>query len=319
MINKKSKIFLTGHKGLVGSEILRKLIQNGYTNILTIDRKKLDLTNQQKVFNFIKKNKPKYIIIAAARVGGIKANVKYPAEFLFQNMAIQNNLIHGAYLNKIKNIIFLGSSCIYPKNCKQPMKESFLMLGKPEETNLSYAIAKIAGIKLCESYNREYGNDFRSIMPTNLYGPGDNFHPKNSHVIASLIHRFHNAKVSKKRNIVVWGTGKPFREFLHVDDMSHAAIHVMNLDKSIYIDKTKPQLSHINVGSGEECSISDLAEMIAEVTDFQGNIEFDASKPDGTPRKLIDSSLLRSMGWEPALDLRKGLIDTYNWYLKNIA
>ena len=313
------KILLAGHKGMVGSSILRTLNASGYRNIITAKHDELDLTKQSEVLSFFKKNTINQVYLAAAKVGGIFANNTYPAQFIYENLMIQVNVIHAAHITGVRKLLFLGSSCIYPRNSKQPMKEEALLTGPLELTNEPYAISKIAGIKLCESYNREYGNDFRSIMPTNLYGPGDNFHPKNSHVIASLIHRFHNAKVSKKRNIVVWGTGKPFREFLHVDDMSHAAIHVMNLDKSIYIDKTKPQLSHINVGSGEECSISDLAEMIAEVTDFQGNIEFDASKPDGTPRKLIDSSLLRSMGWEPALDLRKGLIDTYNWYLKNIA
>ena len=313
------KILLAGHKGMVGSSILRTLNSLGYRNIITAKHDELDLTVQSEVLSFFKKHTINQVYLAAAKVGGIFANDTYPAQFIYENLMIQANVIHAAHITGVSKLLFLGSSCIYPRNSKQPMKEEALLTGPLELTNEPYAISKIAGIKLCESYNREYGNDFRSIMPTNLYGPGDNFHPKNSHVIASLIHRFHNAKVSNKRNIVVWGTGKPFREFLHVDDMAHAAIHVMNLDKSIYIDKTKPQLSHINVGSGEECSIFDLAEMIAEVTDFEGNIEFDTSKPDGTPRKLIDSSLLRSMGWEPALDLRKGLIDTYNWYLKNIA
>ncbi|SVC29333.1 uncharacterized protein METZ01_LOCUS282187, partial [marine metagenome] len=313
------KILLAGHKGMVGSSILRTLNSLGYSNIITAKHEQLDLTKQSEVLSFFKKHTINQVYLAAAKVGGIFANDTYPAQFIYENLMIQANVIHAAHITGVSKLLFLGSSCIYPRNSKQPMKEEALLTGPLELTNEPYAISKIAGIKLCESYNREYGNDFRSIMPTNLYGPGDNFHPKNSHVIASLIHRFHNAKVAKKRNIVVWGTGKPFREFLHVDDMANAAIHVMNLDKSVYIDKTKPQLSHINVGSGEECSIFDLAEMIAEVTDFEGNIEFDASKPDGTPRKLIDSSLLRSMGWEPALDLRKGLIDTYNWYLKNIA
>ena len=313
------KILLAGHKGMVGSSILRTLNSLGYRNIITAKHEELDLTKQSEVLSFFKKNTINQVYLAAAKVGGIFANNTYPAQFIYENLMIQANVIHAAYSTGVKKLLFLGSSCIYPRNSKQPMKEDILLTGSLELTNEPYAISKIAGIKLCESYNREYGNDFRSIMPTNLYGPGDNFHPKNSHVIASLIHRFHNAKVSKKRNIVVWGTGKPFREFLHVDDMARAAIHVMNLDRSVYTEKTKPQLSHINVGSGEEYSISDLAEMIAEVTDFQGNIEFDTSKPDGTPRKLIDSSLLRSMGWEPALDLRKGLSDTYNWYLKNIA
>ena len=313
------KIFLAGHKGMVGSSILRNLKSLGYRNIITATREELDLTQQSEVNSFFKNNEFDQVYMAAARVGGIYANNTYPAQFIYENLMIEANVIHSAYISGVKKLLFLGSSCIYPKNSKQPMIEDMLLTGILEPTNEPYAISKIAGIKLCESYNREYGTDFRSIMPTNLYGPGDNFHPENSHVIASLIHRFHSAKLDEKSNVLVWGTGKPFREFLHVDDMASAAIHIMNLEKSEYLKNTEPQLSHINVGSGKEYTISDLAMLIAETVDFKGNIKFDKDKPDGTPRKLIDSTLLRSMGWEPQLDLRKGLRDTYNWYLENIV
>lgn len=319
MDNISQKIFLAGHKGMVGSSILRNLKSLGYRNIVTATRQQLDLTQQSEVTSFFKNNEFDQVYMAAARVGGIYANNTYPAQFIYENLMIETNVIHSAYISGVKKLLFLGSSCIYPKNSKQPMVEDMLLTGILEPTNEPYAISKIAGIKLCESYNREYGSDFRSIMPTNLYGPGDNFHPENSHVIASLIHRFHNAKLEEEKNVLVWGTGKPFREFLHVDDMASAAIHVMKLDKDVYNKKTKPQLSHINVGSGKEHTISDLARLIAEVTNFDGRIDFDKSKPDGTPRKLIDSSLLRSIGWKPQLDLRNGLIDTYNWYLENVG
>lgn len=313
------KIFLAGHKGMVGSSILRNLKSLGYRNIITSTREELDLTQQSEVNSFFQNKEFDQVYMAAARVGGIYANNTYPAQFIYENLMIEANVIHSAYISGVKKLLFLGSSCIYPKNSKQPMIENMLLTGTLEPTNEPYAISKIAGIKLCESYNREYGTDFRSIMPTNLYGPGDNFHPENSHVIASLIHRFHNAKLDEKSNVSVWGTGKPFREFLHVDDMASAAIHVMNLEKSEYLKNTEPQLSHINIGSGKEYTISDLAMLIAETVNFKGNIKFDKDKPDGTPRKLIDSTLLRSMGWEPQLDLRKGLRDTYNWYLENIV
>ena len=313
------KIFLAGHKGMGGSSILRNLKSLGYRNIITATREELDLTQQSEVNSFFKNNEFDQVYMAAARVGGIYANNTYPAQFIYENLMIEANVIHSAYISGVKKLLFLGSSCIYPKNSKQPMIEDMLLTGILEPTNEPYAISKIAGIKLCESYNREYGTDFRSIMPTNLYGPGDNFHPENSHVIASLIHRFHSAKLDEKSNVLVWGTGKPFREFLHVDDMASAAIHIMNIEKSEYLKNTEPQLSHINVGSGKEYTISDLAMLIAETVDFKGNIKFDEDKPDGTPRKLIDSTLLRSMGWEPQLDLRKGLRDTYNWYLENIV
>lgn len=313
------KIFLAGHKGMVGSSILRILKTLGYENILLASRNELDLTNQKEVHSFFEKEEINQVYLAAAKVGGIFANDNYPAEFIFQNLMIQSNIIHSAYLTGVQRLLFLGSSCIYPRNSEQPIKEDMLLMGPLELTNEPYAVAKIAGIKLCESYNRQYEVDFRSIMPTNLYGPGDNFHPKNSHVIAALIDRFHKAKLKNESNILVWGTGKPYREFLHVDDMAAASVHLMNIDIGIYKNNTKPQLSHINVGSGEEHSIMELAKIISNITGYHGNIVFDKTKPDGTPRKLIDSSILKSTGWKPRIGLKKGLEDAYNWYLSNIA
>ena len=313
------KIFLAGHKGMVGSSILRILKTLGYKNILLASRNELDLTNQKEVYSFFKKKEINQVYLAAAKVGGIFANNTYPAEFIFQNLMIQSNVIHSSYLTGVQRLLFLGSSCIYPRKSEQPIKEDMLLMGPLELTNEPYAIAKIAGIKLCESYNRQYEVDFRSIMPTNLYGPGDNFHPKNSHVIAALIDRFHKAKLKNESNILVWGTGKPYREFLHVDDMAAASVHLMNINIDIYKNNTKPQLSHINVGSGEEYSIMELSKMIANITNYHGKIVFDKTKPDGTPRKLIDSSILKSTGWKPKIDLKKGLEDSYNWYLSNIA
>ena len=313
------KIFLAGHKGMVGSSILRILKTLGYKNILLASRNELDLTNQKEVYSFFKKEEINQVYLAAAKVGGIFANNTYPAEFIFQNLMIQSNVIHSSYLTGVQRLLFLGSSCIYPRKSEQPIKEDMLLMGPLELTNEPYAIAKIAGIKLCESYNRQYEVDFRSIMPTNLYGPGDNFHPKNSHVIAALIDRFHKAKLKNESNILVWGTGKQYREFLHVDDMAAASVHLMNINIDIYKNNTKPQLSHINVGSGEEYSIMELSKMIANITNYHGKIVFDKTKPDGTPRKLIDSSILKSTGWKPKIDLKKGLEDSYNWYLSNIA
>ena len=306
MINKKSKIFLTGHKGLVGSEILRKLIQNGYTNILTIDRKKLDLTNQQKVFKFIKKNKPEYIIIAAARVGGIKANVKYPAEFLFQNMAIQNNLIHGAYLNKIKNIIFLGSSCIYPKNCKQPMKESFLLLGKPEETNLSYAIAKIAGVQLCSSYNKQYNTNYISLIVSNSYGPYDNFNLNTSHFFPALIRKCYTAKKLGKKNINLLGKPKTRRELIFSEDVA---------DACIYFLKKNPKEKIINVGSGKDYTIKEYAEFIMKEMNIKLKIKY-SGKFSGINKKLLDVRLMKKLGFTPNTNLKKGFKLTFENFLK---
>ena len=306
MINKRSKIFLTGHKGLVGSEILRKLIQTGYTNILTIDRKKLDLTNQQKVFKFIKKNKPEYIIIAAARVGGIKANVKYPAEFLFQNMAIQNNLIHGAYLNKIKNIIFLGSSCIYPKNCKQPMKESFLLLGKPEETNLSYAIAKIAGVQLCSSYNKQYNTNYISLIVSNSYGPYDNFNLNTSHFFPALIRKCYTAKKLGKKNINLLGKPNTRRELIFSEDVA---------DACIYFLKKNPKEKIINVGSGKDYTIKEYAEFIMKEMNIKLKIKF-SGKFSGINKKLLDVRLMKKLGFTPNTNLKKGFKLTFENFLK---
>ena len=306
MISKRSKIFLTGHKGLVGSEILRKLIQTGYTNILTIDRKKLDLTNQQKVFKFIKKNKPEYIIIAAARVGGIKANVKYPAEFLFQNMAIQNNLIHGAYLNKIKNIIFLGSSCIYPKNCKQPMKESFLLLGKPEETNLSYAIAKIAGVQLCSSYNKQYNTNYISLILSNSYGPYDNFNLNTSHFFPALIRKCYTAKKLGKKNINLLGKPKTRRELIFSEDVA---------DACIYFLKKNPKEKIINVGSGKDYTIKEYAEFIMKEMNIKLKIKY-SGKFSGINKKLLDVRLMKKLGFTPNTNLKKGFKLTFENFLK---
>ena len=306
MISKRSKIFLTGHKGLIGSEILRKLIQTGYTNILTIDRKKLDLTNQQKVFKFIKKNKPEYIIIAAARVGGIKANVKYPAEFLFQNMAIQNNLIHGAYLNKIKNIIFLGSSCIYPKNCKQPMKESFLLLGKPEETNLSYAIAKIAGVQLCSSYNKQYNTNYISLIVSNSYGPYANFNLNTSHFFPALIRKCYTAKKLGKKNINLLGKPNTRRELIFSKDVA---------DACIYFLKKNPKEKIINVGSGKDYTIKEYAEFIMKEMNIKFKIKF-SGKFSGINKKLLDVRLMKKLGFTPNTNLKKGFKLTFENFLK---
>jgi len=306
MISKRSKIFLTGHKGLIGSEILRKLIQTGYTNILTKDRKKLDLTNQQKVFKFIKKNKPEYIIIAAARVGGIKANVKYPAEFLFQNMAIQNNLIHGAYLNKIKNIIFLGSSCIYPKNCKQPMKESFLLLGKPEETNLSYAIAKIAGVQLCSSYNKQYNTNYISLIVSNSYGPYDNFNLNTSHFFPALIRKCYTAKKLGKKNINLLGKPNTRRELIFSKDVAEACIYFL---------KKNPKEKIINVGFGKDYTIKEYAEFIMKEMNIKLKIKFSA-KFSGINKRLLDVRLMKKLGFTPNTNLKKGFKLTFENFLK---
>jgi len=316
-LNKLSKIYLAGHNGLVGSSILTQLKKLGYTNILTRSHNELDLKSQQAVKNFFKTNKPEYVILAAAKVGGIFANDNFPADFIYDNLMIESNVISSSHLYKVKRLLFLGSSCIYPKFSNQPIKESELLTGELESTNEPYAIAKIAGIKLCESYNRQYRTDFRSVMPTNLYGPRDNFHPKNSHVIPALIRRFHEAKINKIDKVKVWGSGKVYREFLHVDDMAQACIHIMNIDKSIFDKKVEPMLSHINIGSGLELTISELAKLIAKVTNFSGQIIFDTNMPDGTKRKLLDSSLANDLGWRPKINLEKGLRDTYLSFLSS--
>ena len=312
-----AKVFVAGHLGMVGAAIYRQLASHD-VEVITATHKELDLTNQLQVQKFFEKHNFEQVYLAAAKVGGIQANNTYPAEFIYQNLMIQNNVIHQSFLNGVKKLLFLGSSCIYPKLAEQPMKEDQLLTGVLEPTNEPYAIAKIAGIKICESYNRQYDTDYRSIMPTNLYGPGDNFHSKNSHVIPALLRRFHEAKINQSANVVVWGSGSAFREFLHVDDMATASIHIMNLDCEAYRIQTNSRLSHINVGTGKECSIKQLAEIISDVVGFQGNIVWDTTKPDGAPRKLMDSSKAFDLGWHPKYDLKNGLKDAYAWYITNL-
>ena len=316
--NEFPKIFIAGHRGMVGSAILRslKLIEN--SRLLIKSRSELDLTSQSAVLDFFEKERPDQVYLAAAKVGGIQANNSYPADFIYQNLMIQTNVINAAFRFEVKKLLFLGSSCIYPKLAKQPMSEDALMTGLLEPTNEPYAISKIAGIKLCESYNRQYGTDYRSLMPTNLYGPGDNYDNENSHVIPALIQRFHQAKINNDTNVVIWGDGEPKREFLFVDDMGNACITVMNLNQSKYTKYTRPMLSHINVGTGIEVSIRELAKTIAKVIGYNGQIKFDSSKPNGAPRKLIDSSQIRKMGWNSQLKLEEGLFKTYEDYKKNL-
>lgn len=311
-------IFVAGHRGMVGSAIVRRLDMLGYKNILTATRDELNLVNQVAVFDFFKKNKIDQVYLASAKVGGIVANNSYPAEFIYENLMIEANVIHASHLSGVQKLLFLGSSCIYPKFAEQPIKESSLLNGYLEPTNEPYAIAKIAGIKLCESYNRQYDRDYRSIMPTNLYGMNDNFHPENSHVIPSLIRRFHEAVQQNAERVVIWGSGKPMREFLHVDDMAAASVYVMELDIEKYKENTNSMLSHINIGTGVDCTIEELARTIANVVGFTGILEFDSSKPDGTPRKLMDVSRLKSLGWEYSIALESGLKSTYAWYLNNL-
>ena len=344
---------------MVGSAIIRALIKNGYTDIIgsyhsrrpdsslllpegynvvaydsdelrftahdsrltphALRLTKIDLTDQSSVNSFFQTHQPDHVFLAAAKVGGIHANNTYPAQFIYENLMIQANIIHAAHLAGVQKLLFLGSSCIYPKLAEQPMREDALLTGTLESTNEPYAIAKIAGIKLCESYNRQYGRDYRSVMPTNLYGPGDNFHPENSHVIPALLRRFHEARVNGDDTVTVWGSGQPKREFLHVDDMADACVYVMNLSQKLYAGKTEPMLSHINVGTGEDCSIRELAETVSRVTGFKGNLAFDASKPDGTPRKLLDVSRLGSLGWKAKIGLEEGLRQAYEWYVRSLA
>jgi GDP-L-fucose synthase len=315
---KNLSIYVAGHRGMVGSAIVRRLIQQGHNPAKIIGRThaELDLTDQSKVRDFFAAEKPDQVYLAAARVGGIHANNVYPAEFIYDNLMVQANVIDAAYRNGVKRLLFLGSSCIYPKLANQPMLESALMTGVLEPTNEPYAVAKIAGIKICESYNRQYGVDYRNVMPTNLYGPGDNYHPENSHVIPALIRKFHEAKVSQAKSVSIWGSGRPFREFLYVDDMANACIHVMNLTKTIYENSTLPMLSHINVGFGEDVSIAELAHTVGKVVGYDGSIEFDSSKPDGSPRKLLDSSLLKKFGWSSTINLENGLVLAYRDFLQ---
>lgn len=304
-------IYVAGHRGLVGSAIVRALRQRDHSNILTRTHAELDLKDQAAVRAFFAEHRPEEVYLAAAKVGGIHANNTYPAEFIYDNLMVQSNVIHEAWRSGVKKLLFLGSSCIYPRLAEQPMREEYLMNGALEPTNEPYAIAKIAGIKMCESYNRQYGTDFRSVMPTNLYGPGDNYHPENSHVIPALIRRFHEAKVTGASKVVIWGTGKPRREFLHVDDMAEACVHVMNLDRATYAAHTAPMLSHINVGTGEDVTIREVAEIIRDAVGFKGEIVYDTSKPDGTPRKLMDTAKLTALGWHPRKKLPEGIKDTY--------
>lgn len=310
--NLQKRIYVAGHHGLVGSALIRALTKRGYTDIITRAHSELELTNQAEVRAFFASKQIDEVYLAAARVGGIHANNTYPAEFIYDNMMVQANVIHEAWRSGIKRLLFLGSSCIYPRLAEQPIKEEYLMTGALEPTNEPYAMAKIAGIKMCESYNRQYGTDYRCVMPTNLYGPGDNYHPENSHVIPALIRRFHEAKISNAEKVVIWGTGTPRREFLYVDDMADASVHVMELDRATYDACTTPTLSHINVGAGKDVTIGEVAEMIKNVIDYQGKIEFDTEKPDGTPRKLMDSTKLTSLGWSPRVPLLEGIIETCN-------
>ena len=312
------KIYIVGHRGMVGSAIMRTLQKQGQTNFVIRTHAELELTNQNAVRAFFESERPDQVYLAAAKVGGIHANNTYPAEFIYDNLMMQTNVIDAAFNNGVKKLLFLGSSCIYPKLAKQPMSEDSLLTGTLEPTNEPYALAKIAGIKLCESYNRQHGVDYRSVMPTNLYGPGDNFHPDNSHVMPALIRRFHEATHNGLPEVVIWGSGNPRREFLHVEDMAAASLFVLNLSKDIYVENTDPILSHINVGTGTDISILELAQLIAKITGYSGKISTDPSKPDGTMRKLMDVGRLDRMGWRARIKLEQGLAETYKWYLANM-
>ena len=311
-------IYIAGHQGMVGSAIIRKLNKIGIDTVLTAARDDLDLLDQKQVNQFFQDHKVDQVYLAAAKVGGIHANNIYPAEFIYENLMMEANVIHAAHQADVNRLLFLGSSCIYPKHAPQPMAEDALLTGPLEPTNEPYAIAKIAGIKLCESYNRQYGRDYRSVMPTNLYGPGDNYHPENSHVVPALIRRFHEAVAQNAERVVIWGSGTPRRELLHVDDMAAACVHVMNLSIDSYSSNIQPMLSHLNIGTGVDCTIRELAEAIAKVTGFTGQLIFDDSKPDGTPRKLLDVSKLKKLGWQASIGLEDGLTDAYQWFVKNV-
>ncbi len=313
------RIYVAGHRGMVGSAIVRHLQALGCSNLLMAAHAELDLKDQAAVNRYFARHHIDHVVLAAAKVGGIHANNTYPAEFLYDNLMMQANVIQAAHTAGVQRLLFLGSSCIYPRLAPQPMREDALLTGTLESTNEPYAIAKIAGIKLCESYNRQYGRDYRSLMPTNLYGPGDNFHPENSHVIPALLRRFHEAVQTGAAEVVIWGSGTPMREFLHVDDMAAASVHVMNLTAEVYGTHTQPMLSHINVGTGVDCTIRELAQTIAKVTGFQGRLVWDASKPDGTPRKLMDVSRLQALGWRSRIALESGLHDAYRWFLAHLS
>lgn len=312
-------IFVAGHRGMVGSAIIRRLQALGYGKILTAGRDELNLLDQAAVRAFFQASAIDQVYLAAAKVGGIHANNTYPADFIYENLVIEANIVQAAHKAGVQKLLFLGSSCIYPKHAEQPMKEEALLTGVLEPTNEPYAIAKIAGIKLCESYNRQYGRDYRSVMPTNLYGPHDNYHPDNSHVIPALLRRFHEATQRGDSEVEIWGSGRPMREFLHVDDMAAASVYVMELDDDSYRANTEPMLSHINVGTGVDCTIRELAETIAKVTSFAGRLGFDATKPDGAPRKLMDVSRLKALGWQASISLEDGLRDAYGWYVANVG
>lgn len=311
------RVFVAGHHGMVGSAIIRQLEHNSNCEIITAARQQLDLCNQASVNDFLKQNKVDQIYLAAAKVGGIGANTENPADFIYQNLMIQNNVIHAAHINDVQKLLFLGSSCIYPKFAKQPIAETELLTGYLEPTNEPYAIAKIAGIKMCESYNRQYGRDYRSVMPTNLYGINDNFHPQNSHVVPALIQRIHYAKIQQLPEVVIWGTGQPLREFLYVDDMASACIYVQNLSKEEYEQQIDPMMSHINIGTNQEVSIVELANIIKSVIGYAGKLIFDPTQPDGTPRKLLNSQKLEMLGWKYKINLKQGLKITYDWFLEN--
>jgi GDP-L-fucose synthase len=310
-VNHQPRIYVAGHNGLVGSAIVRTLRAKGHTNIVTRSHAELELTDQAQVRDFFRNERIDQVYLAAAKVGGIHANNTYPADFIYDNMMVQANVVHEARSSGVEKLLFLGSSCIYPRMAPQPIKEEYLMSGALEPTNEPYAMAKIAGIKLCESYNRQYGTDYRSVMPTNLYGPGDNYHPENSHVIPALIRRFHEARLTNAPEVVIWGSGKPMREFLYVDDMAEACVHVMNLDHATYAAHTDPMHSHINVGTGEDVTIAELARLVGETVGYRGRIGFDTSKPDGTPRKLLDVSKLKNLGWQASTPLPEGLRRAY--------
>jgi GDP-L-fucose synthase len=311
------RVFVAGHKGMVGSAIVRQLTQSDGYEVVTASRDELDLLDAAAVNQFFSAQVFDQVYLAAAKVGGIQANNEFPAEFIYQNLMIEANVIHAAHGNDVQQLLFLGSSCIYPKLAPQPMQENALLTGLLEPTNEPYAVAKIAGIKLCESYNRQYGRDYRSVMPTNLYGENDNFHPHNSHVIPALIRRFHEAKQAQQPTVVAWGTGSPMREFLHVDDMAEASVYVMNLEVPRYAAETEAMVSHINVGTGIDCTIKQLTETVARVVGYEGEIVWDSSKPDGAPRKLMDVSRLRRLGWQASIDLEQGLQKTYAWFVEN--
>lgn len=313
----KKRVFVAGHQGMVGSAIVRALEKARDAEIITRTRSELDLLDQAAVFRFFNQHAVDEVYLAAAKVGGIWANNTYPAEFMYQNLIIEANIIHGAFQAGVRKLLFLGSSCIYPKLAEQPIAESSLLQGALEPTNEPYAIAKIAGIKLCESYNRQYGTDYRSVMPTNLYGINDNFHPENSHVVPALLRRFHEAKMQDLPSVTVWGSGSPMREFLYVDDMAGACLHVMNLPKEVYGEHVLPMSSHINVGTGKDCTIRELANTIARAVGYRGDILWDTSKPDGTPRKLLDVGLLKRLGWQYSVELDEGIERTYQWFLQN--